>query len=115
MRRAEFQANEQNMSSLDEMLRSPVMRAALEVVKGESVGLPDPAAGVDYQAQVAISGAYTVGAFRVLEKLESLARPATLGNVASTLNKQAQFDGAARERLRAQGIYPEAEINDIQQ
>jgi hypothetical protein len=113
MKRAEFQSNEQNMSSLDEMLRSPVMRAAFEVVRGESVGLPDAAPGVDYQAQVAVSGAYTAGAFRVLEKLESLARPATLGNVASVLNKQVQFDEAARERLRTQGIYSEAEIDDI--
>jgi hypothetical protein len=113
MKRAEFQSNEQNMSQLDEMLRSSVMRAAFEVIKGESVGLPDPAPGVDYQSQVAISGAYTVGAFRMLEKLESLTRPATLGNVASVLNKQTQFDGAARERLRSQGIYSEAEIEDI--
>jgi hypothetical protein len=115
MKRAEFQSNEQNMSQLDEMLRSPVMRAAFEVVKGESVGLPDPSPGVDYQSQVAISGAYTVGSFKALEKLESLARaPTTLGNASSALNKQSQFDGAARERLRAQGIYSEAEISDIQ-
>ena len=114
MRRAEFQANEQNMSQLDEMLRSPVMRSAFEVVKGESIGLPDPSPGVDYQSQVAISGAYTVGSFKALEKLESLARPATtLGNVSSVLTKQAQFDGAARERLRAQGTYSQAEIDEI--
>src|SRR4029077_3580255 len=113
MKRAEFQSNEQNMSQLDEMLRSSVMRAAFEVVKGESVGLPDPSPGVDYQSQVAISGAYTVGSFKALEKRESLARPATLGNVANVLTKQAQFDGAARERLRSQGVYSEAEIDDI--
>jgi hypothetical protein len=113
VRRAEFQANEQNMSQLDELLRSPVMRAAFEVIRAESVMLPDPVPGVDYQSQVAISGAYTAGAFFALEKLESLARPHAMTNVSSILNKQAQFDQAARERLRAHGIYSEAEIGSI--
>ena len=51
------------------------MRMAIEIVKSESVGLPDPIPGVDYEAQVAACGAYTAGAFRAFDKLESLCRP----------------------------------------
>ena len=38
------------MASLDEILRHPVMKMAIEIVKAESVGLPDPIPGVDYQS-----------------------------------------------------------------
>jgi hypothetical protein len=110
MKRSDFQQSEEFMASLTEILRTPVMRAAIEVIKAESVGLPDPTPGVDYQQQVAVCGAYTAGAFRAFDKLESLARPPSTPSI---LPRGNQFDDAARERMRAAGIYSEKEINDL--
>lgn len=110
MRRSDFQKSEEFMSQLSEILRTPVMQAAIEIVKNESVGLPDPLPGVDYQQQVAVCGAFSAGSFRALEKLESLTRAPTSPSV---LPRQTQFDDAARDRMRAAGIYSEKEINDL--
>lgn len=99
------------MADLADLLRNPVMRAALEIVKAESVGLPDPIPGIDYQSQVAVCGAFTAGAFRALERLESLTRPA--GVPSASLPRQPQYADAAKARMREQAIYTEKEISDI--
>jgi hypothetical protein len=111
MKRSEFQRSEQNMADLNELLRQPVMRLAIEIVKSESVGLPDPIPGVDYEAHVAACGAFTAGAFRAFDKLESLCRPppTVLGN----LPNQAQYDAAAKAKMREQGLYTDKEIEEI--
>ena len=111
MRRSEFQKSEQDMATLNELLRHPIMKAAIEIVKAESVGLPDPIPGVDYQSHVAASGAFTAGAFRAFEKLESLCRPA--GIALSNLPPQTQYADAAKARMRGQGIYTDKEIEEI--
>jgi hypothetical protein len=110
MKRSDFQASEEFMASLSDILKLPVMRAAIEIIKAESVGLPDPTPGVDYQQQVAVCGAYTAGAFRAFEKLESLCRPPTTSSI---MPRQTQFDEAARERMRSAGIYTDKEISDL--
>ena len=112
MKRSDFQKSEQFMGELSEILRTPVMRAAIEIVRNESVGLPDPVPGVDYQQQVAVCGAFTAGSFRVLEKLESLARAPTTPSILPRTN---QFDDAAKDRMRAAGVYSEEEINDLKE
>jgi hypothetical protein len=111
MRRNEFQKSEQNMTDLNELLRQPIMRIAIEIVKSESVGLPDPIPGVNYEAQVAACGAYTAGAFRAFDKLESLCRPVV--NPLSNPPGQTQYDAAARAKMREAGIYSDKEIAEI--
>ena len=65
---------EANMAELASMLRTPVFRAALEVIKEESLTyLPDPMPGVDYRAHVAALGAQAIGWARAIHALESLA------------------------------------------
>lgn len=112
MRRNEFQKSEQNMADLNELLRTPVMRMAIEIVKSESVGMPDPIPGVDYESQVAACGAYTAGAFRAFDKLESLCRPTV--NPLTNMPVQAQYDAAAKANMRKQGLYSDKEIEEIQ-
>jgi hypothetical protein len=110
MKRSDFQASEEFMASLSDILKLPVMRAAIEIIKAESVGLPDPTPGVDYQQQVAVCGAYTAGAFRAFEKLESLCRPPTTPSI---MPRQAQYVEQGKERMRAAGIYTDKEISDL--
>ena len=111
MKRADFQKSEEYMQQLSEILRTPVMRAAIEIVKNESVGLPDPLPGVDYQQQVAVCGAYTAGAFKVIDKLESLARPPAQPQ--NAISRQTQYDDGAKQRLRSAGIYTDKEIDEL--
>jgi hypothetical protein len=111
MTRAEFQKSEQNMADLIEILRTPVMRLAIEIVKSESVGLPEAIPGVSFQAQVATVGAFTAGVFRAFSRLESLSRPNVVPS--STLPRQTQYDDAARARMRAAGIYTDQEIETL--
>ena len=111
MRRKEFQQSEQDMATLTEILRHPIMKIALEIVRAESVGLPDPIPGIDYQAQVAVCGAFTAGAFRTIERLESLCLPA--GVPVSSLPRQEQYKDSAKDKMREQGLYTDAEINDL--
>jgi hypothetical protein len=111
MKRQEFQKSEQNMADLNELLRHPIMRTAIEIVKAESVGLPDPIPGVDYESQVAACGAFTAGAFRAFDKLESLCRPS--GILIGNLPRQEQYDDAAKARMREAGIYTDKEINEL--
>ena len=99
------------MATLTELLRHPIMKVAIEIVKAESVGLPDPIPGVDYGDQVAVCGAFTAGAFRVFDKLESLCRPA--GLAIGGLPRQEQYDDAAKARMREQGIYTDKEIEEL--
>lgn len=109
MKRSDFQKSEEYMAQLSEILRTPVMRAAIEIVKNESVGLPDPVPGISYQEQVAVCGAYTAGAFKAFDKLESLTRPATMQNTP----RPTPYDDAALDRMRAQGIYTDKEIAEL--
>ena len=111
MKRSEFQKSEEFMSQLSEILRTPVMQTAILIVKNESVGLPDPVPGVDYAAHVAACGAYTAGAFRAFDKLESLCRPTV--NPLTNLPVQAQYDAAAKAKMREAGIYTDREIEEI--
>jgi hypothetical protein len=100
------------MSELATMFRSPVLHAAIEIVKTESLThLPDPVPGVDYQAQVAAAGAYTVGWTRAIRALESLTLKPLSAGVRMSIEKQ--FDDAARRRMREAGIYTESEIQSI--
>jgi hypothetical protein len=112
MKRNEFQKSEQNMADLNELLRTPVMRTAIEIVKSESVGLPDPIPGVDYEAQVAACGAYTAGAFRAFDKLESLCRP-VVNPLSNPPSGQNQYDAAAKAKMREAGLYSDKEIAEI--
>jgi hypothetical protein len=112
MRRSEFQKSETNMTGLNELLRNPIMRIAIEIVKTESVGMPDPIPGVNYESQVAACGAYTAGAFRAFDKLESLCRPAV--NPLTNMPIQAQYDAAAKAKMREDGLYSDKEIEEIQ-
>ena len=89
-------------------MRTPVLFAAIAIVKSESVSLPEPIPTVDYQTQVAVAGAFTAGIFRAFERLESLARPAMA--MAAGMPRQGQYDDAAKERMRAAGIYTDEEI-----
>jgi len=111
MKRIDFHKNEQFMAELAELLRTPVLAAAIEIVKTESVGLPDAVPGVEYQTQVAVAGAFTAGIFKAFERLESLARPLTIGT--GVLPRQNQYDDAAKARMRAAGVYTEAEIGQL--
>ena len=111
MKRAEFQKSESNMAELDALLRHPIMHLAIEIAKAESIGLPDPISGVDYQAQVSVCGAFTAGAFRMIERLESLARPVTLP--ASSMPRQNQYEDAAKAKMREQGVYNDKEIEEL--
>lgn len=111
MRRSEFQKSEQDMATLSEILRHPVMKAALDIVRAESVGLPDPIPGVDYQAQVSVCGAFTAGAFRTIERLESLCLPSTIP--AGSMPRQNQYEDAAKVKMREQGLYTDAEIDNL--
>jgi hypothetical protein len=112
MNRAEFQSKEANMAELAMILRTPVFNAALEVIKGESLGyLPDPIPGVDYGAQVAALGAQAIGWTRAIHALETLVinpRPLTGRPI------EQQFDDAARRRMRAAGLYTDEEISTIE-
>jgi hypothetical protein len=110
MRRTEFQKSEQNMADLNELLRHPIMKAAIEIVKAESVGLPDPIPGVDYQSQVAACGAFTAGAFRAFEKLESLCRP---GISVANRPLHEQYADAAKAKMREAGLYTDKEIEEL--
>ena len=112
MKRIDFQKSEQDMATLAEILRHPIMRVAIEIVKAESVGLPDPIAGVDYADHVAVCGAFTAGAFRAFEKLESLTRPPGMfvGNMPA---KQDLYANAAKEKMREQRVYTDEEIDKI--
>jgi hypothetical protein len=112
MKRSEFQKSEQNMADLNELLRHPIMRTAIEIVKAESVGLPDPIPGVDYESQVAACGAFTAGAFRAFEKLESLCY-GPMGIAPGSMPRQTQYDDAAKARMREQGIYTDKEIEEL--
>src|SRR5580765_4557258 len=111
MKRADFQGSEEFMASLNEILRTPVTRAAIEIVKNESVGLPDAQPGIDFQQHVAICGAYTAGVFRAFDKLESLARPVTFAP--HTVPPQTQYAEQAKERMRSAGVYTDKEISDL--
>ena len=113
MNRAEFQKSESNMAELNALLRHPIMRLAIEIVKSESVGLPDPIPGVNYESQVATCGAFTAGAFKVFEKLERLCYPAGtwVGNMPP---QNQQYADAAKEKMRGQGIYTDKEIEELQ-
>ena len=99
------------MADLNELLHTPIMRMAIEIVKSESVGLPDPIPGVNYESQVAACGAYTAGAFRAFDKLESLCRP--IVNPLTNMPAQAQYDAAAKAKMREAGIYSDKEIEEI--
>jgi len=101
------------MADLADLLRQPVMIRAFEIVKAESVGLPDPIPGIDYQQHVAVCGAFTAGAFRALERLESLTRP--VGIAPGNLPRQTQYDAAAKERMRGQGLYSDKQIEEIRE
>ena len=111
MRRAEFQKSEQSMSTLDELLRHPIMQIAIGIVKSESVGLPDPIPGVSYESQVAACGAFTAGAFRAFDRLESLCNPTLISP--ANFPRHDQYVTAAKAKMREQGIYTEKEINEI--
>ena len=112
MTRQEFQSKETNMAELATLLRGPILRAAIEVVKGEGVGfIPQPIPAVDYQAQVAVSGAHMVGWMRAVRALETLTiKNAPIGIMPF---KEAQFEDAALRRMREAGLYSEEEIRKI--
>ena len=99
------------MAELDALLRNPIMRLAIEIVKTESVGLPDPIPGVDYESQVAACGAFTAGAFRAFDKLESLCHPA--GVWVGNMPRQEQYVDSAKAKMRGQGIYTDKEIEEL--
>lgn len=99
------------MATLAELLHHPIMKVAIEIAKAESVGLPDPIPGVDYGDQVAVCGAFTAGAFRMIDRLESLCRPS--GISISNMPRQNQYDDAAKARMREAGIYTDNEIDSI--
>src|SRR4029077_5279177 len=111
MKRYEFQKSQENMASLSELLRHPLMRIAIEIVKTESVGLPDPIPGVSYESQVAACGAFTAGAFRAFDRLESLCNP--VGVPPASVPRTTKYDDAAKARMKAQAIYSDKDIEDI--
>lgn len=112
MTRAEFQGVEENMAHLAELLRDPIMRAALEVIRNEGYpALPDPIPGVDYQAQTAAMGGFACGWNRALKALETL--PLHRINMPKRVPIEKHFDAAARQRMTASGIYSEHELEDI--
>ena len=99
------------MAELAELLRNPLLNAALEIVRNEGMpSLPEPVPGVDYGAQTAAMGAFITGWSRALRSLESLTR---LTIVPGHFPSQRQFDEPARQRMRAGGIYTEKEIEEI--
>ena len=99
------------MAELDALLRHPIMRLAIEIAKAESVGLPDPIPGVNYESQVAACGAFTAGAFRMIDRLESLCRPATLP--VASMPRQNQYEDAAKAKMREAGTYTDSEIEGL--
>lgn len=108
--RAEFQLHEDNMAHLADVLRDPIVRLAIEVVKNEGMPmLPDPVPGVDYGAQTAAMGAHLTGWSRAIRALETL--PLRI-NMPERIPIEKQFDLAARRRMRASGIYSENEIEN---
>lgn len=111
MRRSDFQRNEEFMAGLSEILRAPIMSAAIEIVKAESVRVPDPMPGVEYQAQMAMAGAFTAGVFRAFDRLESLCHPLAMDSM--QLPRQTQYDAAGKARMRAAGIYTDEEISKL--
>jgi hypothetical protein len=113
MNRQEFMANEANMSQLADMLKSPVLKVAIEIVRTEGVAnMPDPIPGVDFTAQLGAAGSHAVGWARALKALESLSRPVVSGPASLRFSEQ-QFSEAAKERMRRAGIYSDKEIEKI--
>jgi hypothetical protein len=114
MTRAEFMSSEGNMALLNDILRDPIFKAALDIVKAEAYGpLPDPVPGVSYEAQVAASGAQAIGWMRAIRALESLSRPLPIPAATAVRFQQPQFVEPAKERMRKAGLYSEKEINEL--
>ena len=99
------------MARLADILRDPVLHAALEIVKQEGFPrLPEALSGVSYGEQVAAHGAYAAGWQRALQALESLVLKPSL---TPRILTEPQFDEAARTRMRASGLYTEEEISQL--
>ena len=58
------------MVELATLLRSPVLHAAIEIVRAEGIAqIPEPITGVDYSAQMAVAGAYSCGWIKAIRAL----------------------------------------------
>lgn len=115
MTRAEFQSSEPMMAQLDEVLRFPIVKNALEIVRAEgaNVSLPVPISGVDYAAQVAAVGARTIGWADAIKALCSLSRKPLALQQHKPNDQNSMYLDEARKRVVASGIYTEEELKEL--
>ena len=113
MNRHDFVSQEGNTAQLAELLRNPVLKTALEIIKSEGFpSLPEPMPGVSYGDQVAAHGAFVTGWAKALKRLESLSIP--MGVPPSSVFPNAQlYNEVARRRMMASGQFTEEDLEEF--
>lgn len=113
MTRADFISQEENVAQLAELLRNPILKVALEIVKSEGFpSLPEAMPGVSYGDQVAAHGAFVTGWAKALRRLEALSIPVSKP-MSSIMPNSRLYNEVARRRMVASGQYSQEEIDEI--
>lgn len=102
------------MAQLDEVLKFPVIKQALEIIvdEGTDTHLPTAVPGVDYTAQVAAFGARSAGWAAALKALRSLSKkPTAIAQM--QVNQSAMYIDEAIKRVAASMQYTPEELSEF--